>query len=156
MNNVEPARALIDGAHWFALATVAGDGSPSVSYVPFAPVEGGFGIAVSLLAVHTAHLAAHPSASVLVVGHSPPGDDPFVCPRLSIDVTARDVTGSPQGALIWEALARRNGATVEVLRTLPDFRTFLLEPRRGRLILGFAQASDLDAQALAALLIVPS
>lgn len=146
------ARKMIAQAHWLGLATVTPDGEPSVSYVPFALLDEGLGIAVSALAVHTIHLAARPVASVLIVGPPAADDDPFARPRLTIDARAHDASGSPSAPPIWDALARRNGPTVAVLRSLPDFRPFLLEPLRGRLILGFAEATDLDGPALATLL----
>lgn len=146
---MHPAKRLIESTRWFALATTGAAGEPFVSYVPFAPVDGGFAIVVSALAAHTAHLLARPNVGVLIVGEET--HDPFARPRLSIDALARQVSGTDRADAVWDALARRNGPTVEVLRTLSDFRLFLLEPLRGRLVLGFAAAEDLDAAVLAGL-----
>jgi putative heme iron utilization protein len=147
-NTIQAARALIDGASWLALATIGADGEAAVSYVPFALVEGGFGVAVSTLAAHTAHLVARPRISLLVVGDPTQDGDSFACPRVTIHAVAHAVTDPVQATAIWEALARRHGPTAEILRTLPDFHPFVLTPMRARVVFGFAQANDLDAEML--------
>ncbi len=144
----QAARALVERMQWCALATVAPSGEPALSYVPFARVQGGFGIAVSSLAAHTAHLLAHPRCALLIVGDLPPGGDPFARTRLSVDVLARPVDDETEAVAIWDALAQRHGPTAHVLRTLPDFTPFLLEPLHARVVLGFARAADLDPQDL--------
>ena len=138
------ARSLVLDARWLTLATVGADGEPSTSYVPFALVEGGFGIVVSALAAHTGHLRSHPRVAALVVAETVPGDDPFARPRLSIDARAHEVSDPADAAAIWDALARRNGETATLLRTLPDFRPFVLAPIAVRAILGFGQAGDVE------------
>jgi len=128
------AARLISSLRWLALATADEGGAPSISYVPFAPVDGTFGIVVSRLAAHTANLIAGRPASVLLVDDVEP-DDAFARSRFSIDVTP-----SLNGEAVWAALESRHGATVGVLRTLNDFQAVVLEPHRGRLVLGFAAA----------------
>jgi heme iron utilization protein len=146
---IQAAASLIGSARWFALATVGPTGEPSVSYVPFACVEEGFGIVVSGLASHTANLLARPTVSLLAVGEPAPDDDAFARARFSIDATARDaVPNSRDAGAVWDALAARHGDTVAVLRGLPDFRAIVLQPVRARLVLGFAAAYDLDAATL--------
>jgi putative heme iron utilization protein len=49
-------------------------------------------------------------------------------------------------------LERRHGETVRTLRVLPDFSAITLEPRSGRLVLGFAAARDVRADAIVLLL----
>ena len=152
---VEEAGRLLAATRWLALATLDERGAPSLSYVPFAAYAGTFGIVVSGLAAHTANLRARPaSVSVLVVAdeREAPGD-PYACTRLSVAAGAQlQPRGGPAAAAIWTALERRHGATVQTLRTLPDFEAFALTPAAGRLILGFASAHDLDAGELGALL----
>jgi putative heme iron utilization protein len=141
---------LIEGARWLAVATIGPEGEPAVSYIPFAVVAGGFGIVVSSLAAHTNHLLAHPKASVLVIDERVPDGDSFARARLSVVVEAKPVTDEKRAGAIWDALGRRNGRTVATLRQLPDFRAFVLEPVQARLVLGFAQASDLTGAELLA------
>jgi hypothetical protein len=124
-----------------------------MSYVPFAPVEGAFGIVVSRLAAHTANLLARRPAAVLLVDGEFAQRDVYARTRLSIDVsvTLNDARSTAAGA-IWSALEDRHGDTVRTLRLLPDFEAISLEPRSGRLILGFASAHDISDVAIKALL----
>ncbi|HEY5341665.1 MAG TPA: pyridoxamine 5'-phosphate oxidase family protein [Candidatus Aquilonibacter sp.] len=147
------AARLIAAQVWLALGTVDQSGLPSVTYVPFAAVDGAFGIVVSRLAAHTANLLARRPASVLVVDDDIERRDAFTRARFTIGVTpSPNPAGSAQADAIWTALERRQGETVRVLRTLPDFEAIALEPLSGRLVLGFAAAHDLEALAIGELL----
>jgi heme iron utilization protein len=149
----EAAAALLRDARWFALATLDAHGDPATSYVPFAAVRGAFGIVVSGLAAHAAHLAARPLVSLLAVGPEPPEGDAFARARIAIEALAHEAPrDSAEARAIWDALAVRHGETAALLRTLPDFRAIRLVPLRARLVLSFAAASDLDAAALETLL----
>jgi putative heme iron utilization protein len=148
-NPIQGAASLIGSARWFALATVAPNGEPAVSYLPFACVDGALGIVVSGLASHAANLIARPAVSLLAVGEPEPDPDAFARARLSIEAIAREaVPNSRDAGAVWDALAARHGDTVAVLRGLPDFRAIVLQPVRARLVLGFAAAYDLDAATL--------
>lgn len=149
-NIAAAARGLVDAARWLAVATIGPEGEPAVSYMPFAVVSGGFGVVVSALAAHTNHLLAHPKASALVVDERVADGDSFARARLSIVVEAKTVTDEKRAGAIWDALGRRHGLTVATLRQLADFRAFVLEPVQARLVLGFAQASDLTGAELLA------
>ncbi len=147
----EQAASLVAAQRWLALATVDEQGVPTLSYVPFAPALGAFVVVVSRLAAHTPHLLAQRPASVLIVGDHV--DDPYSRSRLSVDVAPRvNPAGSQAAHAIWSVLQARHGETVAVLRTLTDFEAISLEPKRGRLVLGFASAHDLDAAAVKELL----
>jgi putative heme iron utilization protein len=146
------AGRLISAQLWFALGTVDKSGIPTVTYVPFAAVDGAFGVVVSELASHTTNLLARPAASVLLVGDGGQRDA-YARARFTIGVTASpNAPGSPTADAIWSALEARQGATVRTLRALPDFRAISLEPVSGRLVLGFAAAHDLGAAAIVELL----
>lgn len=145
------AASLIATQRWLALATVDESGVPTASYVPFAPVLGGFAIVVSRLSAHTPHLLAQRPAAVLIVGDGTA--DPYSRSRLSVDVAPRtNPAGSKEAQTIWSALQERHGETVAILHTLPDFEAISLDPKHGRLVLGFASAHDLDAATIAELL----
>ena len=155
MEGVHPRREaarLISKLRWFVLATIEQDGSPTLSYVPFAVVDGAFGMVASRLAAHTANLLARRPASVILVDDDGPAveqPDAYARSRFSIGVTASPrVRGSFEADAIWSALAARRGATVGIVRTLPDFEAFALRPSGGRLVLGFASAHDLDVAAI--------
>ena len=147
------AARLIAAQSWLALATVDERGVPSLSYVPFAPADGAFGVVVSGLAAHTASLLARRPASVLLVDDEPADRDAYARARFSAAVTAwPHAPGSPQAEAVWSALEMRQGGTVAALRTLSDFRAVSLAPANGRLVLGFASAHDLDAASIVELL----
>jgi len=144
---------LISEQRWLALGTVDQSGIPSVSYVPFATVDGAFGIVVSRLAAHSANLLARRPASLLLVDDGAEEPDAYARTRLTVGVTAQTNTpGSARANAIWSALESRQGATVRTLRTLPDFQAISLDPVSGRLVLGFASAHDLGADAIGELL----
>jgi putative heme iron utilization protein len=140
------AASLVANCRWLALATLGESGVPSTSYAPFAIVEASFAIAVSRLSAHTAELRSSPAASLLLTAEPAREADAYARTRLAVEVLSRfAVRGSPPSEAVWSALEDRHGATVRILRALPDFETVLLEPRRARLIAGFAAALDLDA-----------
>ncbi len=147
------AARLISAQLWFALGTVDQSAVPSVSYVPFAPVDGAFGMVVSRLAAHTVNLLARRRASVLLVDDDVQQRDAYARARFSIGVAASPhAPESAKADAIWSALEARQGATVRTLRALPDFQAISLEPVSGRLVLGFASAHDLSAAAIVELL----
>src|SRR5579872_5707282 len=140
---------LISSSPWIALATAGENGTPSISYVPFAPVNGAFGIVVSRLAAHTANLLARRPAAVLLVDDDSAQPEAYARTRLSVDVSVTpNEPGSTAAGAVWDALERRHGETVSTLRLLPDFDAISLEPRSGRLILGFASAHDITGVAI--------
>jgi heme iron utilization protein len=156
MDGDDPRREagrLISAQRWLALGTVDQSGVPSVSYVPFASVDGAFGVVVSRLAAHTVNLLARRPASLLLVDDDAEQPDAYARARFTIGVAAQtNAPGSARANAIWSALESRQGATVRTLRTLPDFQAFSLEPVSGRLVMGFASAHDLGADAIVELL----
>lgn len=152
-DRLRAAARLISAQAWLALATVDEHGVPSLSYVPFAPANGAFGVVVSGLAAHTAHLLARRPASVLLVDDDPAQRDAYARARFSAAVTASPhASGSAEAEAVWSALEARQSGTVRALRTLSDFRAVSLAPGSGRLVLGFAAAHDLEAAEIVRLL----
>ncbi|MBV8367749.1 MAG: pyridoxamine 5'-phosphate oxidase family protein [Candidatus Eremiobacteraeota bacterium] len=147
------AARLIAAQSWLALATIDESGVPVLSYVPFAPAGGAFGIVVSRLAAHAANLAARRPASVLLVEDEAERRDAYTRTRLSVAVSVwPHAAESAPAEAIWSALEQRQGGTVRVLRRLPDFQAVSLAPLSGRLVLGFASAHDLGGAAIVELL----
>lgn len=146
MTAVQSAGAqLISKQRWLALATISEGGETEISYAPFSPVGGAFGIVVSRLAAHTANLLAGRSASVLIVDDDAMADS-YARSRFSISVTPRvHPPGSTEANVVWTALEARQGTTVQTLRMLPDFTAIALEPGNGRLVLGFAAAHNIPS-----------
>jgi len=152
-DRLQAAARLISAQSWLALATVDERGVPSLSYVPFAPAGGAFGVVVSGLAAHTANLLARRPASVLLVDDDPAQRDAYARARFSAAVTASPhPPGSAEAEAVWSALVARQSGTVRVLRGLSDFRAVSLVPGEGRLVLGFASAHDVGAAEIVRLL----
>jgi putative heme iron utilization protein len=136
---------LVSALRWFALATVDANGSPTLSYVPFAFTGAAFGMVASRLAAHTANLAARRPASILFVADDVQLRDAYARPRLSIAVDASPAPPESELAeAIWSGLEIRQGPTVRALRDLPDFAPIALAPVDARLVLGFAATHDFD------------
>jgi 8-oxo-dGTP diphosphatase len=153
VQNESLVRALrgILGASFLSLATTDARGLAYASYVPYACVDGSFGFAVSGLAAHAKHLALRYFASLLIVGDAPA--DAYARARLTVSVRARVLAaGTPAAERVWDALERRHGSTVAILRGLGDFTVYASAPEHGRLVLGFASAYDVSRAMLAAAL----
>ena len=100
----QEAARRIAAQDWLALGTVDPSGSPSVTYVPFACVDGALGIVVSRLAAHTANLIARRPASVLIADEDFRQRDAYARPRITIAVTASPrAPGSAEAEGIWSS-----------------------------------------------------
>jgi putative heme iron utilization protein len=142
----DPAADLLASTRWLALASIAADGAPQASYVPFALLPEGLGVVVSGLAAHTRNLLERRTACALIVAEAPGPDGNYARARIAVDVHARPAQPQSETAIrIWSALEQRQGQLTATLRALPDFMAFVLAPLGARLIAGFAAAYDLDA-----------
>ena len=135
------------------LSTVSAEGQPNASYAPFVMDDDrNFYIYVSGLSSHTQNLHATAKASLLLIEDEAQTKQIFARTRLSYDCTATLVEAETPA---WEALADqfqdRFGAMIDMLRQLPDFRIFRLQPQAGRLVIGFGAAFDVDPQDLSRL-----
>jgi len=132
------------------MATADATGHPEASYAPYvADDDGRFFVFLSALAVHTHHIEARAVASLLFIEDECEAREPFARRRLTVacaaQVVARDAeTWRP----VMDRFAARFGAVVGVLRTLPDFRLFMLEPRAATYVRGFGQAYRLAVPGL--------
>lgn len=137
-------RAFMSSRKTLTLATVAEDGRPHASTAPFVrDTERNFYVFVSGLSEHTAHLAAHRTAGVLLASDESETPQPFARTRATFDCTADQL---PRGTSDWDAVADEFAASfgdiVGVLRGLGDFAIFRLTPTKGRFVVGFAKAYD--------------
>ncbi len=150
-------RALLHTHRVAALGTLADDGTPHVSMVPFAPcaAERCLVLHVSGLAAHTGHLLLRPDVSMLVMQAEAADAPVHALPRATVSGLARAlVAGTPA----WEAcraayLARFPEA--EPMTALPDFRFIAVLAQSARHIAGFGAARSVDAAELAAALQPP-
>lgn len=138
---------LLAGQRVAALGTIADDGAPLVSMVPFAvePRLGAFVIHVSDLAAHSRNLQARPRVSLLVMESAAAGEPVHALPRVTFDGQAR--VPAPDGD-DWRACRQ---AYVErfpeaaFMTQLGDFRFVAIEPAGARQVAGFGAARSIDA-----------
>lgn len=138
---------LLDRQRVAALGTIADDGAPLVSMVPFA-VERGLGalvIHVSQLAAHTRHLQARPRVSLMVMQPAADGEPVHALPRVTFDGQARVPApgGDEWGACRQAYLERFPEAAF--MTQLGDFRFVAIDPAGARHVAGFGAARSIDA-----------
>lgn len=147
-------RTLLTQCRVGALGTLADDGLPSVSMVPYAiaPACGWLVLHVSGLAAHTGHLQRQPLASLLVMQAEDAEAPVHALPRVTLAVRAH--TPAPGSALHRDCLAAylHRFPEAEPMTALPDFRVVALEPLGARHVAGFGAARSVEAADLLALL----
>lgn len=124
------------------LGTLDETGAPDSGLTPFLYRDGLFYVYLSQLARHTAQLQRDPRVSLLIHGGDDSTPNPFTDKRFSAQAEA-----SPVGAdvdPILDAMSAKLGQTLQLLRGLPDFSLYALRPRRGRLVVGFGAAFEVD------------
>lgn len=128
------------------LATVSADGEPeaSVAGAVLGP-NGTLIVYVSGLAAHTRNLRATGRASVLLAEDESAAPQPLARRRLTFACNAaplaRDRAEFPPLVAQFRA---RFGATIDLLAAMPDFQLIRLTPQRGRLVVGFGQAFEIE------------
>jgi putative heme iron utilization protein len=135
------------------LGTINTDGTPRVSYAPFILNERRqFYIFISQLAAHTAHLQRTGQASLMLIEDESATDQIFARKRATFQCQARLIKrdGTEAEAVLAE-FERRFGQMVGLLKSLPDFQLFKLQPQSGLLVLGFGQAYELSGERFAEL-----
>ncbi len=136
--------ALIDSRKTLLLATRNGE-QPEVSYAPFIRDADGFYIFISDLAQHSRNLQQCAKAGVMLIEDEESCQNLFARQRASFDCTVSQV--APQEVCYTRLLDRMEqqlGNVVGVLRNLADFKLFVLQPSRGRFVVGFGNAFDID------------
>jgi hypothetical protein len=146
-------KVLLESQQIASLATLH-KGDPAVSMVPYAlmPEGKGFIIHLSRLASHTADMLANPSVSLLVV--APPGSapSPQELQRASIQGQARQCASSSAEHTQAQALYLARFPHSKRMFGFSDFSLFIVEPRSVRFVGGFAQATSILAEELAAVM----
>ena len=132
------------------LGTASSDAQPQASYAPCVVDQAkNIYIFVSGLSAHTQNLTTTKQASALFIEDESKTQQMFARKRLSYDCTAVLIARDSQQ---WEAIAQkfetRFGNIVELMKGLPDFRIFQLQPKSGRFVLGFGKAYDIDPENL--------
>ena len=133
-----------------ALGTLR-DGAPSVSMVPYAILEQPFAfiVLVSTLAAHTREMLADGSVGMLIMEPESEAGTAHTLARVSMQGRAEPVTqGDPRYAAARAAYSTRFPDMVGLFE-LGDFTLFAIVPAAVRVVMGFAQAASISAEALA-------
>jgi len=132
------------------LSTLTAEGKPNGSYSPFVTDEkGNFYIFVSQLASHTQDLLANPEVSILLIQDEAETRQIFARQRISYQCDVEIVTEESSDYIpMLDALQERFGNVVELLRSLPDFSLFRLQPYKGQYVKGFGKAYKLIGNGL--------
>ncbi|MGF1566612.1 MAG: HugZ family protein [Nodosilinea sp.] len=143
-------QTLLSQVQSLMLSTINVDGSPHASYAPYVKDETyQLYIFTSGLSAHTQNLLKTRQASVLLIADEGQTQQVFARQRITYDCQAerleRDTTRWQQIAAIFE---QQFGEIIEMLRQLEDFQIFCLSPHRGRFVMGFGAAYEIDPKNL--------
>ena len=139
-------RALQQGKRSLLLSTLAETGLPDISYAPYwRNDQGEFCIFVSRLAAHTMNLLANPVCSVLFIEDETESRNLFARERLSYRCEVEEAHANSAGyESTLDSMEAHLGSTIQLLRGLPDFHLFKLNPQSGSYVVGFGKAFEVD------------
>lgn len=139
-------QALQQGKRSLLLSTLSEAGLPEISYAPYWRNEQcEFCIFVSRLAAHTMNLLANPVCSVLFIEDETESRNLFARERLSYRCEVEEAhTDSVEYGSTLDSMEAHLGATIPLLRGLPDFHLFKLKPQSGSYVVGFGKAFEVD------------
>ncbi len=128
------------------LSTASADGLPEASVAAtLLDNSGAFVIFVSGLAAHTRNLRENPRASVLLAEPESAATNALARRRLGFSCAAEPVAReSVAHATLVAAFRAKFGATIAVIAALPDFQFMRLIPLRGRVVIGFGAAFEVN------------
>jgi putative heme iron utilization protein len=138
------------GCGTVVMATADATGHPEASYAPYVTDDDGrFFVFLSALASHTRHVEESGVVSLLFIEDECKAREAFARRRLTVACVAKLIARDAEAwRPIMDRFAERFGAVVGVLRALPDFRLFMLEPRAATYVRGFGQAYRLAVPGL--------
>jgi len=148
MTSKDPAttcESLISRVNTLQMATIGEHGEPHCGYTPFLADGKDFIIFVSQLAVHTRDLLANDKVEVMMIDDEHVSNNLFARCRVryqcrAVVIKPEDTSYSP----VLNAYEERQGKVVKLLRQLPDFVLFRLQPASGVLVLGFGDAYRIE------------
>ena len=144
---LEEAERLITQFKTVQMATLNPLGNPEASYTPYIRYAENYYIFVSGLASHTNNICQHPTLSLFFVQNEDEAKNLFARKRMTIECTGLLIERDDERwCEILDQFQSEHGATVELLRTLPDFTLFELSPNSATFIKGFGQAFKLEGE----------
>lgn len=142
--------SLIEEMRSLQLSTVGPDGTPHCGYTPYlhqAPTS--FYIFVSQLATHTRHLLANGTVAIMIIADEQSTSQIFARTRVCYVCDATRITpDNPDFTLVLDNYEQRHGKMAGLLRQLPDFVLFQLQPKSGQFVMGFGKAYTLTGDNL--------
>ena len=133
---------LLEESKVLTLATVNEQHLPEASLTPFIYAQGKIWIFVSQLSAHTQNMLRQPAVSLLIMVNQADASNMFNIERLTIECQAIEQTENRNKIL--DLMVEKLGKTVTLLRQLPDFQLFALNPGCGSFIQGFGKAYDVN------------
>lgn len=131
------------------LATLGEDGDPHIGYTPFVFDGRDIIVFVSQLSRHTRDLLANGRVSVMLIDDEQCSSEIYARTRVSYLCQARAVDRNDQTHTpTLDLLEARHGKMIGLLRQLPDFVLFRLQPLSGQFVMGFGQAYRLAGENL--------
>ncbi|MFK7996743.1 MAG: HugZ family protein [Granulosicoccus sp.] len=131
------------------LSTLGEDGRPHNGYTPFVFDGRDIIIFVSQLSLHTRDLLANGKASAMLIADESSSEQIFARTRASYQCQAVVVPKDHESYdPLLDAMQERHGKMISVLRQLPDFVLFRLQPEKGQFVMGFGQAYHLQGDNL--------
>ncbi|MGD1950918.1 MAG: HugZ family protein [Leptolyngbyaceae cyanobacterium] len=124
------------------LSTVSTDGMPQASYAPFLmDADKTLYVYVSGLSAHTDNLKQTGRVSVLFIEDEADTQEIFARRRLTYHCA---VAPLPRDTAQWQPLIdrfeQRFGGVIGLMKGLPDFQIFRLQPQAGQFVIGFGAA----------------
>jgi putative heme iron utilization protein len=131
------------------LSTLGEDGEPHNGYTPFVFDGKDIIVFVSHLSLHTRDLLANAKVSAMLIADEQASEQIFARTRVSYQCKAKTIvkTDSQYNSLL-DMMAQRHGKMIDLLRQLPDFVLFRLQPYKGQFVMGFGQAYHLGGDNL--------
>ena len=153
MNDEQPASVcarLIEEMRSLQLSTVGVDGIPHCGYAPYLHrAPGSFYIFVSQLATHTRHLLANGTVAIMIIADEQSTSQIFARTRVTYWCEAKRLApDSPDYTSVLDDYQHRHGKMAGLLRQLPDFILFRLQPKSGQFVMGFGKAYTLTGDDL--------
>lgn len=135
------AQQLLDTLKSVQLATLNAQGEPEASYAPCLIESQRVYLFLSQLASHTQNLLRTPVCSLMWIADEQSSRNLFARERLILQCRSEVIPSDSEVALMrLDAMEARQGPTLSLLRSLPDFQLFQLSPTSGRFIQGFGAA----------------
>jgi len=139
---------LIDSLKSVQLATLSKLKKPEISYTPFIRYPSSssdqFYIFISELAAHTQNLNINAELSLMFIEDEKSCKNIFARKRLILECRSERIERESE---LWVKILNefeiRQGKTIALLKTLPDFHLFKLNATKGNYVKGFGQAFSL-------------